>query len=120
MYLQKFKEVSTLIFDVDGVLTDGSILVTEAGEMLRTMNIKDGFALQHAVSKGLNIVVISGGTSEGVRIRLNKLGVTEVHLGVKNKESALKEVQSKLGVASSKCLAMGDDVPDASMFGLVA
>ncbi|PJC61826.1 MAG: 3-deoxy-D-manno-octulosonate 8-phosphate phosphatase, partial [Flavobacteriales bacterium CG_4_9_14_0_2_um_filter_32_27] len=78
--MANFKEllpsINTFIFDVDGVLTDGSVLLLSNGEQARIMNNKDGFALQHAVKKGYTICVISGGSSEAVRIKLNGLGIT--------------------------------------------
>lgn len=110
--LAKLKSIKGLVLDVDGVLTDGSILVTESGEQLRSMNIKDGYALQFAVKQGLVIIVISGGNSEGVRSRLHKLGISEVHLGVENKVQKLNEVCDRIGLNLDELLYMGDDLPD--------
>jgi len=70
-----FKPVKVFVFDVDGVLTNGTLLVTEEGHLLRTMNIKDGYALQLAIKKGYQIWIISGGTSNAVVKRLSKLGL---------------------------------------------
>ena len=69
-YKALLKDITTLVFDVDGVLTDSSVLVTSDGEMLRKMNTRDGFALKVAVDAGLNVCIISGGSNEGVRKRL--------------------------------------------------
>lgn len=110
--LEQFAPIRTFIFDVDGVLTDGSLFLTDEGHMLRTMNIKDGYALQLAVSKGYNIWVISGGKSEPVRCRLNKLGVTEVYLGVEDKKELLQEIAADSKIAYETMLYMGDDIPD--------
>ena len=66
-YKALLKDITTLVFDVDGVLTDSSVLVTSDGEMLRKMNTRDGFALKVAVDAGLNVCIISGGSNEGVR-----------------------------------------------------
>ncbi len=104
--------IRTFVFDVDGVLTDGSLLVTEEGQLLRSMNIKDGYAMQLAIKKGYNIWVISGGTSEGVKIRLNKLGITEVYLAVKDKNEILNQLLSKYNTSHSQLIYMGDDIPD--------
>ena len=62
-YKKKLSQITTFIFDVDGVLTDGNVILESSGEMVRTMHTKDGYALQHAVKKGYNIVIISGGSS---------------------------------------------------------
>ena len=76
--LQSFKPITTFIFDIDGVLTDGQILLFENGEQVRQMSIKDGFALQLAVKNGYRIAVISGGNGVGAKNRLLKLGVRDV------------------------------------------
>ncbi len=110
--LGKFKAIKTFVFDVDGVLTDGSLLVLNDGQMARTMNIKDGYALQLAVKKGYRVVVISGGTSEAVEMRLNKLGVTDCFLKVDNKRERLIEYVTQYQLKWDEVLFMGDDIPD--------
>jgi len=119
MYLEKFKRVKAFVFDVDGVFTDGSILITESGDQLRSMDIKDGYAVNHAIKAGYEIIVISGGSSEGVRIRLNKLGVRHVELGVKDKMEVLKRLLLELNLRAEDCLAIGDDVPDIQILNYV-
>src|SRR5690606_40705078 len=94
-YKEYLEHITTLIFDVDGVLTDSTIMVTTTGEMLRTMNIKDGYALKTAVDKGFHVCVISGGNNEGVRLRLEGLGITDVFLGVQNKIEQLNQYIEK-------------------------
>ena len=79
-YKEKLADINAFIFDVDGVLTDGSLIISESGELLRTMNVKDGFAMKFAVDNGYKIGIISGGTNESVRKRLNGLGIEEIHL----------------------------------------
>ena len=69
-YKEKLINIKAFIFDVDGVLTDGSLLVNENGELLRTMNVKDGYAMKHAINKGFIIGIISGGTNQAVKLRL--------------------------------------------------
>jgi 3-deoxy-D-manno-octulosonate 8-phosphate phosphatase (KDO 8-P phosphatase) len=75
-------KVTTFVFDVDGVLTNGKILVTTEGEMYREMNTRDGFAMKYALLKGFKIGIISGGTNLGVKKRLEDLGVNKVYLGI--------------------------------------
>src|SRR5688572_3985855 len=87
--LDLFSRITTFVFDVDGVLTDGTLLVLENGEQVRRMNIKDGYALQLAIKKGYRVAIFSGGVSEAVVQRLNKLGVTDVFMNVKDKRSGV-------------------------------
>jgi len=108
----QLKQISTFVFDVDGVLTDGMVITMPDGDQVRRMNIKDGYALQHAVKKGYEIVIISGGTSESVRKRLNGLGIENVNLGCKNKVSVFEELKKKQGLKEEEILYMGDDIPD--------
>jgi 3-deoxy-D-manno-octulosonate 8-phosphate phosphatase (KDO 8-P phosphatase) len=84
-YKTKLKDINTFIFDVDGVLTDGSVILSSSGEMVRTMSTRDGYAITQAVKNGFNVCIISGGNSEMVRKRLEYLGVKHIHLGVKDK-----------------------------------
>ena len=86
-----FKKIKAFAFDIDGVLTQGDVLVNEEGQMLRSVNIKDGYALQHAAKQGYAIAVISGGKSEGMRKRFEGLGVAHVYLGQEHKEAAFAE-----------------------------
>src|SRR5262245_31092870 len=89
--LDQFKQVKTFVFDVDGVLTDGSLLILDNGQFMRTMDIKDGYAIALAVKKGYRIAVISGSTSDAVIKRLSHLGVTDVYMNVKDKKKQLAE-----------------------------
>lgn len=111
-YKEYLKDITTFIFDVDGVFTDGSVLITETGEMLRTMNVKDGYALKTALLKGYNVCIISGGTNEGVRSRLKGLGVTDIYLGAHHKEEPLDEYLDINNIKPENALYMGDDLPD--------
>ncbi len=116
--LEKFKHIDCFVFDVDGVLTDGSLLVLQDGLMARKMNIRDGYALQLAVKKGYRIVIISGGNSEEVKDRLLKLGVTEVWMQTENKAKVLADIILKNGLAKESVLYMGDDIPDLEVMEL--
>lgn len=106
------KDIRTFIFDIDGVLTSGSVLVTEEGEMLRSVNIKDGYALQHAIKQGYKIAIISGGSSEGMLLRFKGLGITEIYLGQKNKLDAFHKILVDFGVSAEQVAYVGDDMPD--------
>jgi len=108
----RLTRVKAFIFDVDGVLTDGSVTLMPDGEQVRVMNIKDGYALQLAVKKGYKVAIISGGRSEMVRKRLNGLGITDVYLGISDKTDTYKEFIEVNGISPDEVLYMGDDMPD--------
>ncbi len=112
--LEKFTPIKLFVLDVDGVLTDGSVLLLENGEMARTMNVKDGYAMQLALKKGYEILIISGGTSEAVKDRLARLGIKNIELGIKNKAEVLTNFLSKTNFTKEQILYMGDDVPDVA------
>lgn len=116
--LKSFQSISCFVFDMDGVLTDGSLLVLPDGLMARRMNIKDGYALQLAVKKGYHVLVISGGNSPEVKDRLLKLGVTNVWMQVSDKASVLKKWVAENNISKSELLYMGDDVPDLEVMRL--
>lgn len=113
--LELFKPISTLVFDVDGVLTDGRLLVMPGGLMARSMHVRDGYALQLAVKRGYRVVVISGGVSAEVRDRLNKLGVTEIYMQVTDKQAALMQYVQEHGLQLEEVMFMGDDIPDVEV-----
>lgn len=108
----KFKSITTFILDVDGVLTDGKVLITEQGEFLRMMSVKDGQAMKLAIGSGYNIFIITKGASLGVRKRLEILGVSHVYDKVTNKLAALEEIMSNHNITQDQILYMGDDLPD--------
>src|SRR6186713_1209495 len=88
----KLKDIRCFVFDIDGVMTDGGLLIQEDGTQLRKTNIKDGFGLVQAIKKGYYVWVISGSTSEGVRKRLGYLGIDQVHMAVENKWNRLESL----------------------------
>lgn len=118
-YKEQLNKINTFIFDVDGVLTDGSVTVTTSGEMLRKMNIKDGYALKTAVDKGYNVCIISGGSNEGVRLRLQGLGIKDINLGVHDKIKTLNEYLNMKSIENNNALYMGDDIPDLKVMQMV-
>ncbi len=119
IYLKKLKNVKVFVFDIDGVLTDGNIYVSDAGTFTRSTSVKDGYAIVKALKAGYRIVVISGGSAEGVKIRLNRLGVTDVFLHVKNKLEVLTTWLTENKLQLSDCLMMGDDEPDLEIMEAV-
>ncbi len=110
--LQYFKPITTFVFDVDGVLTDGTVLLLEDGLQARRMHVKDGLALQMALKNGYNVVIISGAYSEPVLQRMQYLGITEVFLATKNKKEFLNNYFSQKEIDWQQVLFMGDDLPD--------
>jgi 3-deoxy-D-manno-octulosonate 8-phosphate phosphatase (KDO 8-P phosphatase) len=119
----EFKNITTFIFDTDGVLTDGTVLVLENGLQARRMSIKDGFALQLAVKCGYRVVVISGSSPSPVVDRLRKLGISEVHMSVEDKKAFITGYIEKNELKTGEVLYMGDDLPDLpamSVAGLTA
>ena len=119
-YKEILKNINTFIFDVDGVLTDSSLLVTSSGELLRIMNTRDGLALKKAIENNYNVAIISGGKNEGVKTRLEKLGIDDVYLGYHTKNKAFKDYLSKSNIDPSNVLYMGDDLPDIPVMKQVA
>ena len=118
-YKELLNHITTFIFDVDGVLTDSSVHITPAGEMLRIMNIRDGFAMKAALESGYNVCIISGGNNEGVRIRLRNLGIHDIHLASPDKVETFKEYIELYQINSEQVLYMGDDIPDYHVMKLV-
>ncbi len=110
--LEKFKEIETFIFDVDGVLTNSEVLVMENGQLLRKMNIRDGYAIKKAIKEGYRVAIITGGKSEGVKQRLKDLGVTDIYSGVEDKLEAYEELVYTYDLDEGTILYMGDDLPD--------
>ena len=112
--LALLQNVRLFVFDVDGVLTDGSVILLDSGEQARQMNIKDGYALQLAIKKGYQILIISGGSSDAVKIRLQKLGIQHIYLGVTDKQNILSTFIAENNFSREEILYMGDDVPDVA------
>ena len=118
-YKEIMNDITTFIFDVDGVLTDSSVFVTNEGEILRTMNIRDGYAMKAAVESGFKVCIISGGSNEGVRVRLRNLGITDIYLGTPDKVETFDEYTDVYQINPEHVLYMGDDIPDYHVMKLV-
>lgn len=117
-FKQKLNHVKCFIFDVDGVLTNGNLIISNDGDYLRTMNIKDGYAIQLAVKKGYAVAVISGGKSDAVKKRMQSLGVKDVHMGVEFKLDLYTNLLVKYDLQNENVLYMGDDMPDLACMQL--
>ena len=110
-FKEELKHIKAFAFDVDGVFS-GNIFLSSTGEQLRTMNIKDGYAVQLAVKKGFPIAIITGGFSDGIKIRFEGLGVTDIYMRSSNKPHDFKDFINKHNLDISSVLYMGDDLPD--------
>lgn len=118
-YKSRLRKVDTFIFDYDGVMTDGRVILLEKGQPLRMANVKDGYVLQLAVKLGYNVVIISGGFSRSMENRFDMLGIRDVFLGVKNKEKMLSGFMKKKGIKPEHVVYMGDDLPDYQVMKVV-
>ena len=111
-HLERFADINTFVFDVDGVLTNSELIILENGKLLRKMNTRDGYALKHAVQSGYQVVIITGGGSSGVILRLEGLGIKDVFSRVHNKLEVFDDYVMEHDIDPGKVLYMGDDLPD--------
>ena len=105
-------QVKAFVFDVDGVFSRPEVLLHPGGEMMRTMNIKDGYIVQYAIKKGYPIAIITGGFSESVNERFRKLGLTDIYARSTDKKNDLEDFIFKYHLSPENILYMGDDIPD--------
>lgn len=117
-YKEKLNAITTFIFDVDGVLTTGEVILFQ-DEFVRTLNSRDSYALQYAAKKGYRILIVTGGSSEKVKERLSSLGVTEVCLSSRNKLEVYEGLKKKYDFTDEQALYMGDDIPDYAVMKAV-
>ena len=118
-YKELLKNVTTFIFDYDGVMTQGDIIMLPNGEALRMTNVKDGFALQLAVRLGYNVAVISGGYADSMVQRMKALGVKDVFMHIPNKIIKLEEYMRDKNLKKEEVVYMGDDMPDYPVMQMV-
>lgn len=111
-YKALLRNISTFIFDYDGVMTDGVIVLNNDGEPLRTANVKDGYALQLIRKMGYNIAIISGGYSPSMLRRFESLNIENVFLGVSNKLEVFEKYLNDNGIRPEEVVYVGDDIPD--------
>lgn len=116
-FFEQLSDVRLLVLDVDGVLTDNNILCTEDGHLLRTMHVRDGYAMYTALQEGLQILIITGGNSHGVTTRLKNIGdgSIQVFTGIRHKLPVLEKYCKENNFQSHEVLYMGDDILDISV-----
>ena len=106
------KKIKAIIFDIDGVLSSETITLSSEGVPLRTVNIKDGYAIQLAMKLGLRIAIMTGANVPSVRVRYEGLGVEDVYLGCAVKIETYNQFLEKYGLTDEEIMYMGDDIPD--------
>tara|TARA_B100000768_G_C11099163_1_gene298303 strand:+ start:181 stop:702 length:522 start_codon:yes stop_codon:yes gene_type:complete len=119
-YKEKLNKIKTFVFDIDGVFTDGKIMVNSEGNESRSFNTKDGIAVKLANDLGYNIAIITGANNKGIRTRLNRLGIKNIYLNSSNKIKDLLDYSKKNDINLEKTVYMGDDIPDTFPMDLVA
>ena len=113
---EKVAPIKMLVLDVDGVLTDGQITLTQAGEEIKSFNAKDGLGLKMLISSGIGVVIITGRRSAVVERRAGELGIAEVWQGVQDKRTLLRKIIRDKGLEKGEVCCVGDDLPDLAMF----
>lgn len=111
-YKELLKKINTMVFDYDGVFTNSVVYILNDGELLRTANTKDGYAILQAMKHGFNIAIISGGKNDAVKTRMQNLGVENTFTHVENKRQCLLDYMQEKQVEPENVLYMGDDIPD--------
>jgi 3-deoxy-D-manno-octulosonate 8-phosphate phosphatase (KDO 8-P phosphatase) len=119
-YKEIFKNITTVVLDVDGVLTNGDIILMPGMQPVRKMNAKDGYAMQLAVRNGIRMAIITGGRSPEVKERLQGLGITDIYLGASSKMESYEDLKMCYDLTDDEILYMGDDLPDYDIMKIVA
>ena len=115
-FAEKLASIKMVLFDVDGVLSDGQVYIDNNGVESKSFYVRDGIGVRMIVERGIICGVITGRSSEIVTVRMNELGMQEIHQGVKNKLKVFHEIIKKYGITADECVFMGDDVPDIEVF----
>lgn len=118
-FKEGLKKVKAFAFDVDGVLSNPKVYLHPSGELMRTMNTKDGYAMQYAVKRGYPIAIITGGQTESVGVRFRGLGINDIYLGSFQKLDDLNDFILKYNIEPKDVLYMGDDLPDFEVMKMV-
>mgnify|MGYP001026023784 FL=1 len=119
-YLDLFGSIKAFVFDVDGVLTNGQVVLLPDGQQMRQMHSKDGYALQLAVKKGYHVCIITGGNSVQVKERLTALGITDIYLKSSHKDEAMSDFMFSHDLKSEEIMYMGDDIPDIAAMQMIS
>jgi 3-deoxy-D-manno-octulosonate 8-phosphate phosphatase (KDO 8-P phosphatase) len=117
-YKENLHSITTFVLDVDGVFTDGSVQLMN-NDVVRTLNSRDGYAVQYASKMGYQILIVTGGNSDAVKVRLENLGATEVCLRSSNKVDVYNRLKEKYDFTDDQALYMGDDIPDYRVMQMV-
>jgi YrbI family 3-deoxy-D-manno-octulosonate 8-phosphate phosphatase len=112
----KAAEIKLIILDVDGVMTDGRIIINDLGQEIKHFNVKDGLGLRLLMKTGIDVVIISGRKSKTVENRGKDLGIKEVYQDIEDKESLYFKLVKQKGLNRNQVCCMGDDLPDIPMF----
>ena len=111
-YKLKLENIKAIFLDIDGVITDGKLIMHPSGEFLRNMSTRDGYAIKKAANSGFLVFIISGGSSQAMRRRLEFLDVTEIYMDVKNKVETFDSICKEHNLSKENTMYMGDDIPD--------
>lgn len=115
MIEEKAKRIELLVLDVDGVMTDGRIVINDLGQEIKFFNVRDGHGIRLLLYAGIDVAIITGRESEAVRLRAADLGISRVYQGVKDKETICKRIMAEKGLERDQVCCMGDDLPDIPM-----
>jgi len=111
-YKKKLNHITTFIFDIDGVLTNGKVYIPDTGNLMRSMHTKDGFAIKTAIRKGYKVAIISGAQDENVIRRLKYLNIEDIFIKIQDKLPVFNQYLKDNNLSSKEVLYMGDDIPD--------
>ncbi len=118
-FKQRLNKITTIMFDIDGVITDGKVFVMESGEVLRNLNSKDGYALHLAAQKGYRMCVISGGNNVGIKHLLARTGINDVFINAHDKMAVYETYLVENNIKDEEVMFMGDDLPDHGIMSRV-
>lgn len=118
-FKEEIAKIRAFVFDVDGVFTDGSLMVDGKGEFTRTYNAKDGYAVHYALKKGYKVCIITGGKGTSIEARFKILGVTKLHIDCRDKIVKLREFMVEYNLTAEQVMYVGDDLPDRDAMRVV-
>jgi 3-deoxy-D-manno-octulosonate 8-phosphate phosphatase (KDO 8-P phosphatase) len=119
MPLNRAKNIRLIAFDVDGIMTDGGLYLSDSGEEFKRFNSLDGHGLKMLKASGVELAIITGRTSRCVELRAKNLGITHLYQGIEKKREAMRELLAKLNLAPESAAFMGDDVVDLPAMSFV-